>query len=78
MTTDNPTGVVPLEPWEAGEWARLIGQVEDWLLHAGDGAAADYARFFRYGPALHDTIDQLGEISVRLHRLARTRQEARR
>jgi hypothetical protein len=41
-TTDR--GVV-LDPDEAADLARLLGVVEDWLLHADDDTRADLAGF---------------------------------
>ena len=46
MTDPAPNpGAVPLDPEHIDELRRLLGTVEDWLLHAGDEALDDLAEF---------------------------------
>ena len=60
-----------LHPDQADELRRLLGTVEDWLLHAGDETLDELADF-AYGPTRHGhdqlrwIIDLLGETAARL------------
>ena len=46
MTDPAPDpAAVPLDPEHVDDLRRLLGTVEDWLLHAGDEARDDLAEF---------------------------------
>jgi hypothetical protein len=75
MTRPDPAPVL-LDPDHADELRRLLGTVEDWLLHAGDEALDDLGGFLarqawsttppeRLTAAL---IAELGEHTVQLRR----------
>jgi hypothetical protein len=76
MTTPHPQP--PTEPMiglhldEADDLARLLGQLEDWLQHAGNDTVDLLAGFFN-GPghgalAAAGLIDLIGRHAARLHR----------
>lgn len=60
----------PLDPVEAGEWADLVGLVEDWLLHASDDTLADLAQFASHSFRPDAFIAELGCVMMRLRQLA--------
>ena len=49
--------------------ASVLAGLEDWLLHADDTTRADYQRFHHHG-RVERLIEELGALSVRLHRMA--------
>ena len=56
---------------ELDEWAWLLGRLEDWLLHAADETAEDWAEFSGpCGTRLADVIYVLGHWTVRMRALA--------
>lgn len=75
ITTDefgNRYAAVAIE--ELDEWAWLLGQLEDWLLHAHDGTVEDWHDFTGpCGPRMKEVIYVLGHWSVRMRRLAEGR-----
>jgi hypothetical protein len=78
MTT--PPTVVMLHGDEATDLARLLGEVEDWLLHADPLVLADLDRF-RGPPVLGrertaDVIEQLGRYSCLIGRRRRGEERA--
>jgi hypothetical protein len=62
---------VTFQPHEVEELHWLLGQLEDWLLHASDEVLAELGEFVNHhyprGAALH-VIDTLGLYSVELRR----------
>jgi hypothetical protein len=75
ITTDrfgNRYAAVPVE--ELDEWAWMIGQLEDWLLHAAEDTVEDWASFTGpCGPPIKDVVYVLGHWSVRMRRFAEGR-----
>lgn len=65
------TKAVTFEPHEVEELHWLLGQLEDWLLHASDEVIDELGEFVNYhyqrGAVLH-VIDTLGLYSVELRR----------
>ena len=72
ITTDefgNRYAAVAVE--ELDEWAWLLGQLEDWLLHASQGAIEDWHDFTGpCGPRIEHITYVLGHWSVRMRRLS--------
>jgi len=68
---------VTLAPDEAEELHWLLGQLEDWLLHASDDVIAELGDFFNHsyprGAVCH-VIDTLGLYGTELRRRAEGRQ----
>ena len=59
---------------ELGEWAWLLGRVEDWLLHAHHETVADWAQFAGpCGEGIDEVTDTLGRATVRMRDLAQGR-----
>ncbi len=59
---------------ELDEWAWLLGQLEDWLLHAAEETVADWADFAGpSGTPIKDVIYVLGHWSVRMRNLSEDR-----
>jgi hypothetical protein len=60
-------------PDQLRDAADLIAAIEDWFLHASDDTVADYRHFFQAFDAnqgFDRLVDELGELSTRLRRLA--------
>lgn len=56
---------------EFDELAWLLGQLEDWLIHAAEATTADWHAFTGAGgPSIPDVIRMLGRWSVRMSDLA--------
>lgn len=68
-----PEREVAVPAAELNEWATLVGFLEDWLIHAEQTTLADYTDFAADalgGPArIEHTIEALGAMTVRIHRL---------
>jgi hypothetical protein len=75
ITTDrfgNRYAAVAVE--ELDEWAWMLGQLEDWLLHAAEETIGDWGEFTGpCGPRLDHVIYVHGHRSVRKRRLAEGR-----
>ena len=72
VSTPAPTGEITLAASEVAELVGLLGDLEDWLLHASAAATDDLAAFLhpRQGPdAAQAVIDALGAAGVELTRL---------
>lgn len=80
MTTKNLPAIItdrygnkysPVCMLELGDWAWLLGHLEDWLLHAHEDTISDYEEHFApCGPKLEYVISTLGNMSVRMRKLA--------
>ncbi|MGQ0616403.1 MAG: hypothetical protein ACT4PW_05350 [Acidimicrobiia bacterium] len=72
ITTDvhgNRYAAVHVE--ELDEWAWMLAQLEDWLLHAAAETVEDWGEFCGpCGPGLDQVIYVLGHWTVRMRRLA--------
>lgn len=75
ITTDRfGNRYAPVAVEELDEWAWLLGQLEDWLLHAQDETVEDWHEFTGpCGPRIHDVTYVLGHWSVRMRNLAEGR-----
>lgn len=75
FTTDshgNRYAAVHIE--ELDEWAWLLGQIEDWLLHASDETIENFNEFTEpCGPRIGDVVDTLGHWTIRMRELAEGR-----
>lgn len=60
----------PLHPDDAGDWADLIGTLQDWLLHASEPTLADLGEFLHRPGVTCAVISELGNITLRLRQLA--------
>lgn len=59
---------------ELDEWAWLLAQLEDWLLHASEETISDWDSFTGpFGPGAEQVIYVLGHWSVRMRNLAEGR-----
>jgi hypothetical protein len=63
------TATRPLHPEEAGDWADLLGTIEDWLLHASETTLADLGEFLHRPGVARAVIGELGTIVCRLRQL---------
>lgn len=59
---------------ELDEWAWLLGQIEDWLLHAAEETIEDWGEFTGpCGPRLDEVVYVLGHWTIRMRHLAEGR-----
>lgn len=58
MTSHSDVEVVVLDRDQADDLARLLGLLEDWLLHADDATRRDLEAFWPY-PALRDPVGRI-------------------
>lgn len=76
ITREGPAqGYATVHVEELDHWGRLLGRIEDWLLHADDDTIAHcWAQFAGpWGEDIDEITDTLGRATVRMRDLAQGR-----